>query len=155
MTTELTVEQAFTRFVELAEPRLKRALCAAFGRESGLDATADALSYAWEHWDTVRDMENPQGYLWTVGRNRARRSWSRKDLRFAELFADETPWIEPALPGALERLSQKQRVVVLLAHGYGWTHAEIAETLGISVGTVQRHKERAMGRLRRSLGVGE
>jgi RNA polymerase sigma factor (sigma-70 family) len=65
------------------------------------------------------------------------------------------PWIEPGLPAALESLSEKQRVVVMLTGGYAWTHAEVAAVLGVSVGTVQRHKKRALHRLRRALGVEE
>ena len=153
MTTRMTRVDGFTRFVEETEPRLKLALCSAFGRQAGLDATADAIAYGWEHWDRVRRMENPQGYLWAVGRNRARRSGWRRSLAFARVTFDQMPWIEPGLPAALESLSEKQRVVVMLADGYDWTHAEVADLLGVSVGTVQRHKERALVRLRKALGV--
>jgi DNA-directed RNA polymerase specialized sigma24 family protein len=155
MTTETTKVDGFTRFVEETEPRLKLALCSAFGRQAGLDATADALESAWEHWDRVQGMANPQGYLWTVGRNRARRASSRRSLAFGSVVIDHMPWIEPGLPAALESLSEKQRVVVMLTDGYEWTHAEVAAVLGVSVGTVQRHKERALHRLRRALGVEE
>lgn len=39
---------SFTEFVREVEPRLKRALVAAFGREVGMDALAEALAYGWE-----------------------------------------------------------------------------------------------------------
>lgn len=156
MSTETTqVEEGFTRFVQDTEPRLRLALCSSFGRQVGLDATADALGYGWEHWARVRKMDNPQGYLWAVGRNRARRASSRPSFGFGSVEIDRMPWIEPGLPAALESLSEKQRVVVMLTDGYEWTHAEVAEMLGVSVGTVQRHKERALDRLRKALGVEE
>lgn len=155
MTTETTKVDAFTRFVQETEPRLRLALCSAFGRQAGLDATADALAYGWEHWDRLQGMANPQGYLWTVGRHRARRSGSRRSLAFGSVAIDQMPWIEPGLPAALASLSEKQRVVVMLTDGYEWTHAEVASFLGVSVGTVQRHKERALNRLRKALGVEE
>lgn len=155
MSAETTQVEGFTRFVQDTEPRLRLALCSAFGRQVGLDATADALGYGWEHWDRIREMDNPQGYLWAVGRNRARRTSSRPSLGFGSVEIDRMPWIEPGLPAALESLSEKQRVVVMLTDGYEWTHAEVAETLGVSVGTVQRHKERALDRLRKALGVEE
>ncbi len=41
----------FEAFVRDAEPRLRRALVAAYGPEQGRDAAAEALAYAWEHWD--------------------------------------------------------------------------------------------------------
>ena len=46
-----------------------------------------------------------------------------------------------------------QRVAVVLAHGYGWTHREVAELLGISTSSVQKHVERAMAKLQAALEV--
>ena len=63
------------------------------------------------------------------------------------------PWVEPGLPKALSRLSEKQRVVVLLVHSFGWTQEEAAELLDITRATAQTHLERGMRRLRSSLGV--
>jgi hypothetical protein len=54
----------FTEFARVAEPRLRVALRAAFGIESGREATAEVLAFAWEHWDRVRQKDNPVGYLW-------------------------------------------------------------------------------------------
>ena len=71
--SDLTPSESFTSFVEEVEPRLKRALCVGFGIESGVEATADALAYGWEHWDRIETMENPAGYLYQVGRSRARK----------------------------------------------------------------------------------
>jgi hypothetical protein len=49
------------------------ALAAAAGIEAGREATAEALAYGWEHWDRVGSMENPVGYLYRVGRSKARK----------------------------------------------------------------------------------
>lgn len=38
----------FEAFVRESEPKLSRALAAAYGFEDGRDATAEALAYAWE-----------------------------------------------------------------------------------------------------------
>lgn len=51
------------------------------------------------------------------------------------------------------RLTDKQRQVVLLVHAYDWTLSEVADTLGVSKGTVQSYSDRAMRRLRRWLKV--
>ena len=61
--TDETLHNSFTEFVTEAEPRLKRALCVGFGIERGVEATADALAYGWEHWERIRLMSNPAGYL--------------------------------------------------------------------------------------------
>lgn len=144
---------SFTEFFRETEPGLKFALCAAFGREVGVEAAAHALAYGWEHWERVGGLPNPAGYLWGVGRNRARRIRGRQRLLFASVPTEDIPWVEPGLPSALARLSERQRVAVILVHGVDWTYAEVADLLGISVPTVQKHTERALARLRRKLGA--
>ncbi len=155
MLDEGTTVDAFASFVEDIEPKLRLSLCSAYGREVGLDATADALAYGWEHWDRVRTMEHPAAYLWQVGRNRARRIRTRKRLFFESIQLDHAPWVEPGLPSALGRLSERQRVAVMLIYGFEWTFAEVSELLGVSRSTIQKHTERAMDHLRRELGVDE
>lgn len=71
--TITSAELAFTVFVTETEPRLRHALVARFGPDSGRDATAEALAYGWEHWAKVRAMANPAGYLFRVGQTHARR----------------------------------------------------------------------------------
>lgn len=155
MRSEQTAAQSFTDFAREAEPRLRRALTAQFGPEAGKDAAAEALLQGWRGWDRVRPMENPVGYLYTIGRNAGRRA-GRVAPRFPATFDDgESPWVEPALPAALEALPERQRQVVMLVHGHGWTHAEVAEVLGMSRTTVQKHLERAVAKLRNVLGVSQ
>lgn len=148
-----TLLDAFTLFVKRTDPALRRALVAAFGRDQGVEAAAETWAYAWENWDRVRSMDNPAGFLWGVGRNKARQA-GRRRLRVFPAVPDELDHlVEPGLAGGLERLSERQRVAVLLKHGYGWTYAEMASLLGLSVSSLQKHVERGLTRLRRSLGV--
>lgn len=63
------------------------------------------------------------------------------------------PWIEPKLAKALASMPERQRVAVVLAHGYGWTHREIADLLAIKATTVQNHVERGIAYLRKALEV--
>lgn len=95
---ELESAAAFTEFVSAAEPRLRRALVAAYGFEEGREATAEALAYAWEHWDRLRRIDNLAGYLFRVGQTRRRRN--RQPVVFAVAEAAEHRF-EPALPAAL------------------------------------------------------
>jgi predicted RNA polymerase sigma factor len=74
-----TRSETFEAFFREAEPRLRRALIAAAGAEVGREAAAEALAYGWEHWDRVGAMENPAGYLYRVGRSKARR-WRKAPL---------------------------------------------------------------------------
>jgi RNA polymerase sigma-70 factor, ECF subfamily len=52
---------------------------------------------------------------------------------------------------ALDRLSDAQREVVVLKDIYGWSHAEIAESMGISVTAAKVRLHRARARLARDL----
>lgn len=148
-----TMSSTFSTFVETHEARLRHALTARFGPEIGMDAAADALAYGWEHWERVRAMENPSGYLYTVGADRGRRTARRRRVVFPSAPSQRPPWVEPNLATAVANLTERQRTVVLLLHGYEWTQREVAEILGISKASVQRHAERALAHLRRELGV--
>jgi predicted RNA polymerase sigma factor len=55
----------FEPFARAARPRLVRALAPVRGEEAA-DGAAEALAYAWEHWDRVGAMGNPIGYLYRV-----------------------------------------------------------------------------------------
>lgn len=148
-----TSVDSFTEFVRDVEPRLRRALVATLGVDRGPDASAEALAYGWEHWSRVKAMDNPAGYLYRVGKHCGMRHRHRPP-RLPRPPETANPWIEPALPGALDRLSDKQRVAVLLIKSFQWTYAETAEVLGVSIGTVEKHVERGMGKLRRALRGG-
>jgi len=140
----------FEAFVKVAEPRLSRALAAAYGFEDGRDATAEALAYAWEHWARLQHIANLPGYLFRVGQTRSRRR--RQPVVFAVPDAPDYAF-EPGLPGALAGLTERQRVAVVLVHGYGYTLREVAELIGIRPTTVQNHLSRGLERLRSQMGV--
>ena len=134
------------------EPKLRRALVARYGAEIGREATAEALAYGWEHWGRVSAMDNPVGYLYRVGQSRSRR-YRPKRAVFAPLDDRSLPWVEPGLAPALKELPSRQREVVVLVYGFGYTHAEVAELLHLSRSTVQNHVERGLKKLRRRLEV--
>lgn len=152
MVAQQSQVDSFTEFVEAYEAPLRQALMASCGGERGRDAACEALSYGWEHWDRVRPMENPVGYLYKVGVDRARREFRRKPLRFDPVDSSRIPDVEPQLPSALVGLSDRQRVVVVLIHGYSWRQVEVAQLLGLSRSAVRNHLERAMASLRRTIG---
>ena len=149
---------SYTLFVEDAGQRLRLALIARYGPDVGAEATAEALAYGWEHWDRVASMANPVGYLYRVGQSRSRalfraRRWWNRRASFPVPSDNPEPVVEPALPAAMASLSEKQRVAVLLVHGFGYSVREVAELLGVSPSTVQRNADRALAGLRDSLGV--
>jgi DNA-directed RNA polymerase specialized sigma24 family protein len=141
-------EAEFRAFFSVAEPRLRRALVAAYGPERGREAAAEGLAFAWEHWSELRTMNNPIGYLYRVGQSRTRPRKTR--AVFGRPDARE-PWVEPGLAAALARLSERQRVAVVLVHGFGWSLREVADLTGIAPTTIQNHVERGLARLRAAL----
>jgi DNA-directed RNA polymerase specialized sigma24 family protein len=150
---------SFTRFVEDAGWRIQAALAAGFGRQAGVEAAAEAIAYGWEHWDRIAAMDNPAGYVYVVGRDRARRA----QRRLASVPAgrlevlpgrDVEPLVEPGLQAALAELSDRQRAVVMLVHGAEWNLGEVAELLDLNRGSVKQHLDRGMEKLRLFLGGG-
>jgi DNA-directed RNA polymerase specialized sigma24 family protein len=147
----------FEEFVLVTEPPLRRALVAAYGYEDGREAAAEALAYAWEHWARVQQMPNAAGYLFRVGRTSAARGrrWTRRPppLLAAPSPAENDHGFEPGLPAALAALSERQRIAVVLVHGFGYPLREVAGLTGVKVTTVQNHLERGLRKLRDRLGV--
>ncbi len=94
------------------EPRLRAAVGAACGPESGREAAAGA----WAHFDRLEKISHPVPCLFRVGR-------SRTLLRRLRLIGPSTsdrsePWVEPGLARALATLTQRQRVAVMLICGH-------------------------------------
>ena len=142
----------FEAFVLATEPPLRTALVAAYGYEDGREAAAEALAYAWEHWARIRAMPNAAGYLFRVAQSSAARGRRRPGPLFALPPGTEHRF-EPGLPAALAALPDRQRVAVVLVHGFGYTLREVADLTGIKITTVQNHLERGLRRLRDRLGV--
>lgn len=156
MKEESQVDSAasFTAFLDGDARRLRRALCARFGIDIGVEVTQDALVYAWEHWDRLEVMENPVGYLYRVGQSSARAyRRHRRNLHFPVEPAGDVPHVEPGLEAALKYLTDRQRVAVLLVHAFGYRYGEAAEVMGVSTDAVRNHVHRGLVRLRRYLHI--
>ena len=143
--------RTFESFVALNEPRLRRGLVAAYGGERGREATAEALAYAWEHWERVSQMTNVVGYLYRVGQSKTRSR--RLAVTFVVADTKETQW-DPRLAPALTSLTERQRTAVVLIHGFGWSLREVSELTGTKITTIQNHLERGMSKLRSHLNGG-
>jgi RNA polymerase sigma-70 factor (ECF subfamily) len=148
-----TMSTGFDAFVQVHGLRLRRALVARYGVELGEEVHADAVGWAWEHWDRVAGMDNPVGYLYRVAQSRLRRH-GRPTGRVV-FPAEDPPPPEPSpeLGVALLRLPESHRVAVLLVHAHGWTYEEAASVLGVRVTTLRNWVHRGMRRLRTLLEV--
>ena len=145
-----SADRGFEEFVRASSPRLVRAFVAQRGVEGAADAAAEAMAYAFEHWDRVREMANPVGYLFRVGQSRTR---PRKPPRLPAPSTAGLPDIEPALVPALLELPDTQRTAVWLVHACDWSYAEVAEAMDTSTSMVGNHVSRGLARLRDLLEV--
>lgn len=107
---------SYTIFVRDVEARLRHSLIPSVGLDAATEATAEALAYGWGNWDRLRHMDNPAGYLYRVARTKARPVGNSTPV-LPEVSVTRLPHVEPGLPMAPQRLSDKQRTVVWLVLG--------------------------------------
>ncbi|MGE0878529.1 MAG: RNA polymerase sigma factor [Acidimicrobiia bacterium] len=144
----------YERFVIEHGPRLRRALVARFGVEIGIEVANDALAQAWARWAEVSTMQNPIGYLFRIAQSAARPHfrWRSRVSLVPPTDRTEFDRYDDGLIDALARLSDAQRVAVLLVHGHGYSYAEVADVLGVSTSAVTNHVHRGLTALRRHFG---
>lgn len=126
------------------------------------DAAQEGMLVAFERIDDCREPERFAAWLMQIVRNRARNSRERRrhgdvpqDPEPPEQATEETPnnelILRRALLGAIRRLPAVQGEIVLLHDLEGWTHAEIAEAVGISEVMSRQHLFLARRELRTML----
>ena len=123
------------------------------------DVAAEALARAYARWAKVRDLDYRDAWVMRVAANVAI-DVLRKQKRPRPAAAE--PEVDPAdaavtrlaLGHALQRLPRRQRDVVVLRYLADLSEADVAQTLGVSAGTVKQHAHRAIDALRRALGPG-
>lgn len=129
------------------------------------DVTQEAFIRAWRALPNFRGDAAFSTWLYRITVNAA---WTHRrrhirhrhaDIDSAPAAADETRVHNPGefddvmhlpdlLADALERLAPDQRMVVVLKDVEGWSHIEIAESLGITVGAAKVRLHRARRKLR-------
>jgi len=104
----------------------------------------------------ARDVQDPAGYLRAtvvnMSRSRIRRAIVARRHHSHHAVAASDPGPESvatqiAVRDELVRLPPRQREAIVLRYYAGMTDGEIADTLGISVGSVKTHLHRAMAAL--------
>lgn len=122
------------------------------------DVALDALAVAYDRWARVRDLPWRDGWVLKVAGNRALRQLERNSRR-AQLASppvrlfDEEVTDRLALRSGLAGLSRRQREVVTLRYLADMSEAEVAQVLGLEVGTVKQHASRARAALKGALDV--
>jgi RNA polymerase sigma-70 factor (sigma-E family) len=145
--------EAFDAFVRARLPDLLR-----FGRaltgtpEAAADLVQDALERTLVAWHRLESRDGPEGYVRRVMVNRNISIWRK--LHREHVTADvHDPGVEDQrfdhdLWRALGTLPPRQRAVIVLRYYEDLSEAEIARTLGCSVGTVKSQASKALAKLR-------
>lgn len=157
-------QAAFARLVAIHEKPLR-----GFLRKSGWidadDIAQEAFVAAWAGLRKLRDENGFRAWLYGVAwrkaltqRRGAQRAAARDEVWRGEQALEAAPEVSAedrvALETALATLPEDQRACVTLCLGQGWSHAEVAEVLGLPLGTVKSHVTRGRERLLSVLGGG-
>jgi RNA polymerase sigma-70 factor (sigma-E family) len=147
----------YEAFVLSTWPRLRQAAYA-LTRDTGDadDLLQTVLTKTFVKWARVR-RDDPVAYVRRSLVNAYIDSW-RRTQRLREVpmavpergSRDHTELVEQRdeLAGRLDRLSERERTIVVMRHYLDLSEAEVARTLGCSVGTVKSTCSRALQRLR-------
>jgi RNA polymerase sigma factor (sigma-70 family) len=123
----------------------------------------DAYQIAWtnalRHWEQIRDVSKRRSWLASITarsashirRRRALTSRWQAPLSDAMALSSVMRW-DADLGTAIAQLSTRQRAVIVLHYGHGFTLEEIAAILKCRGGTVRSHLSRALANLRVGIG---
>jgi RNA polymerase sigma-70 factor (ECF subfamily) len=131
-------------------------------RELAADCVQQAFVKAWRASASFDPERELRPWLATITRRVAIDLYRRELARRSEPHADvdatviplafERTWEAFEVRAALDQLPDDEREVVRLSHFEGLAHSEIAEKLGVPVGTVKSRSHRAHRRLASLLG---
>jgi RNA polymerase sigma-70 factor (sigma-E family) len=121
------------------------------------DLVQSALAKTYLAWDRIEDRGALDGYVRRAIVNTHISWWRRR--RVEEYPTDEIPDqavvdhtvssdMQETLRRAIDRLPQRMRAAVMLRYYDDMTEAEVAEVLGVSLGTVKSTVSRAVAKLR-------
>ncbi len=161
---------AFRELLDGSHETVFRLAAALVGdRDEAADVVQETYIRAWNALEELREPDAVLGWLCRIARNCARdrrRGWwdrlraplepaERDDPAHAEAPAPDEALLSAERAGsvrrALGRLPEKHRVVLVLREVEGMSYEEIAEALGVPVGTVESRLHRARAGLARRL----
>ncbi|MDQ1287019.1 MAG: hypothetical protein QG622_584 [Actinomycetota bacterium] len=130
-------------------------------RQSAEDLTAEVFLAAWQRWETVWGLDQPFAYVRRIMVNMAasrvrritaeRRRLALVQAGWREATGQSDPGVAIDVRAALLRLPVRRRACVVLRHAFDLSEADVAATLGISVGTVKSQTARGMVQLQKIL----
>jgi RNA polymerase sigma-70 factor (sigma-E family) len=116
------------------------------------DAVQEAYARAWERWRTVSCLDDREAWVrtvvWRIAANRWRhlaagaRAAERLGPTVTELV--DTSWERVSLVAALQQIPDTQRRAIALRYLYDLSVAEVADEIGVPVGTVKSRLSRGL-----------
>jgi RNA polymerase sigma-70 factor (sigma-E family) len=154
-------DSEFESWLVAREPALQRTAHLLTGDvHTSQDLVQVTLAKLYLAWDRIQDRGNVDAYARKILVNEHRTAW-RRPARRREQVTDRIPdrsVTEPSYDGQREAvwafvasLPPRQRAVVVLRFYEQLTEPEIADLLGISLGTVKSQSSRALAALRAHL----
>lgn len=132
----------FAEWYRQAQPGLLESVLRAVNRQAvAEDALDEAFEKAFARWERVQSMRSPNGWVYRVAVNAARRQLSR-EVREGERLAFATAGrsCEPPPGGeawlVVADLPLRQRTAVVLRHVGGMTEAQVALAMGVTRSTI-------------------
>jgi RNA polymerase sigma factor (sigma-70 family) len=148
-------DEAFEAFVTPYVQRLHRFLVLRLGDErDARDALQETLLAAWQGLPRLRERDRPWSWLVGIAAHKAADSARRRRRTLALSSVEEArdDGVRADVLAALERLPPPAREVLLLRYLLRLSEAEVAEVLGVRVGTVNSRAARARVQLLEELG---
>jgi RNA polymerase sigma-70 factor (sigma-E family) len=151
-------EHAFRDYVRARRHALLRTAYLLTGNLADAeDLVQSALAKTYLAWHRIVDRGAVDSYVRRAMVNTQISWWRRR--RLEEFPTDEIPDqatadypvstdVQESLRRAIDRLPQRMRAAVMLRYYEDMTEAEVAEVLGVSVGTVKSTVSRAVAKLR-------
>ena len=127
--------------------------------EAAHDAAQDAFVQACVHWRRIERYDDPMAWIRRVAINRVKNHHRKNARRKAAIERLGEPDRVPApssavdLERALRALPEKQRVAAVLHYVNDLSIKQVAASMGLSEGTINRHLHRARQALRPHLEV--
>jgi len=150
----------FSDFYRTEYPRLAGSLSLASNDELLAEELAqETFTRALHHWERVRVLDRPSGWLYTTGFNLLRKQWKRSQIRDAVRSPSTTGPNETELSArmdlanALALLPATQRTAVVLRHILDYSTDEVSAMLELNPDAVRSLLHRGIKTLRTTTGL--
>jgi RNA polymerase sigma-70 factor, ECF subfamily len=119
------------------------------------DVAAEALTRTYVHWRRVRTFEYRDAWVAQVATNLAIKATTKRPTAELPVSVDpsDAAALRVALVAALARLPRREREAVVLRYLADLSVEDVAQTMGVSPGTIKQSVHRALRTLRTQFAI--